>query len=89
MKNSREPSAAPVLGDLLDVTTSDILDYFAKCPHCGYAIQASEIRRRFSRGLIERTLHRTCGLPCGWSESSQVFLEALARADDPPRHRIA
>lgn len=65
-----------VLGELLRSTTHDILDYFAKCPRCGYAVQASETTKTFSRGLVERTVFRTCGLPCGWSESARSITES-------------
>jgi hypothetical protein len=84
---SRPASAAPsgtaearsvrVLGDLVHTTTRDLLNYFAKCPHCGYAVQASETTRAFSRGLVERRVFRTCGLPCGWHDSSQEITDAV------------
>ncbi len=66
-----------VLGELVHMSTRDLLDYFAKCPRCGYAVQASETTRSFSRGLVERTVFRTCGLPCGWHDSSHEIADAV------------
>lgn len=69
-----------VLGELVHTTTRDLLDYFAKCPRCGYAVQASETTRAFSRGLVERRVFRTCGLPCGWHDSSHEIADAVPSA---------
>lgn len=66
-----------VLGDLIGTTTHDLLDYFEKCPSCGYAAQASITVRAFSRGMLERTVFRTCGLPCGWSASTAEIVDAV------------
>ncbi|MFD5176751.1 hypothetical protein ACFWM1_13150 [Nocardia sp. NPDC058379] len=67
----------PVLGDLIGTTTHDLLDYFEKCPSCGYAAQASVTTRAFSRGVVERRLFRTCGLPCGWHVSTAEVVDAV------------
>ncbi|MBH0778061.1 hypothetical protein [Nocardia bovistercoris] len=85
----RRPSDEPVLGDLIAVTSSDILDYFAKCPHCGYAIQATETVKTYSRGLIERTIYHTCGLPCGWHDSTRAIMEVPRRDNDRTRFRVS
>jgi len=68
---TRLPCASgQALGDLLATSTRDIVDHFAACPQCGYSIQASETLMRFSKGNVQRTLFRTCGLPCGWDETT-------------------
>ncbi|MGW6117912.1 hypothetical protein ACWFRF_02635 [Nocardia sp. NPDC055165] len=64
-------------GDLIRTTTRDLLDFFAKCPQCGYAAQATETVRAFSSGLLERRVHRTCGLPCGWHELSSEIADTV------------
>ncbi|NQE68966.1 hypothetical protein NG2371_03430 [Nocardia gamkensis] len=82
-----------VLGELVHTATRDLLDYFAKCPRCGYPLQASETTRSFTRGLVERTVFRTCGLPCGWSDSSRELADAvpvhLSRPNPSPLGRNA
>ena len=69
-----------VLGELVHTTIRDLLNYFAKCPRCGYAVQASETTRAFSRGLVEHGIFLTCGLPCGWSHSSHEIVDAVPGA---------
>lgn len=59
-------------GDPVDVPihvlVRDVLDFFEKCPRCGYPAQASATVRTFRGGLVRTTIHRTCGVPCGWQE---------------------
>lgn len=43
-----------------------VLDFFEKCPDCGYPAEATETRRIFADGRTDTTLQPTCGLPCGW-----------------------
>ncbi|MFD4401246.1 hypothetical protein ACFWPH_00645 [Nocardia sp. NPDC058499] len=63
-------ASGQALGDLLATSTRDVVDHFAACPHCGYSVEASETLMRFSKGHVQRTLFRTCGLPCGWDETT-------------------
>ncbi|MRH90163.1 hypothetical protein GFY24_22430 [Nocardia sp. SYP-A9097] len=52
------------------VTASDvreILNYFGKCPLCGYPARASTYTARFDDGSTEEQIVATCGLPCGWN----------------------
>ncbi|MFC8530054.1 hypothetical protein [Nocardia sp. NPDC057227] len=44
----------------------DVLDFFEKCPECGYPAQASAIEREMASGATEVVLRASCGLPCGW-----------------------
>jgi hypothetical protein len=64
-------------GELIDSVTRDVLDYFESCPRCGYPAQSSETLRRFSKGFTERNLFRTCGLPCGWFDSSTSVTDSV------------
>ncbi|MFC9659631.1 hypothetical protein ACFVJ5_05290 [Nocardia sp. NPDC127606] len=43
-----------------------VLDFFEKCPDCGYPAEATETLRVFADGRTDTTLQPTCGLPCGW-----------------------
>lgn len=67
------PGREAASGQLVSSTTGELLDYFAKCPQCGYTAEASETVRTFSSGMVERMLFRTCGLPCGWLEPSSIW----------------
>ncbi|MGW6701581.1 hypothetical protein [Nocardia sp. NPDC055049] len=68
---------APIPGEVVRTMSHDLLDYFAKCPRCGYAAQATETVRAFSSGLVERRLYRTCGLPCGWHDSATQVADTV------------
>ncbi|MEU1994191.1 hypothetical protein ABZ511_07050 [Nocardia gamkensis] len=52
--------------DLIDVVVREILDYFQRCPACGYPAQASATMRTYRSGRVDETMRFTCGLPCGW-----------------------
>ncbi|WP_067563295.1 hypothetical protein [Nocardia acidivorans] len=45
----------------------EILNYFGKCPLCGYPARASTYTARFDDGTTEEHIIATCGLPCGWN----------------------
>ncbi len=53
----------------LSVYTSveEILNYFAKCPVCGYAASAWRYTHRQIDGTVASHTVARCGLPCGWS----------------------
>lgn len=57
-------------GELVTTATREILDLFERCPACGYPLQASETIRTYTRGVVERTVFRSCGMPCGWRDSA-------------------
>lgn len=44
-----------------------ILNYFGKCPACGYPARASTIRVRFDDDTAAELVVAQCGLPCGWN----------------------
>ncbi|MEV0296891.1 hypothetical protein [Nocardia sp. NPDC050710] len=51
------------------VRTHEILNYFGKCPECGYPARATEVRGLSAGGEIEVAVAASCDLPCGWSGS--------------------
>ncbi|MGN2639016.1 hypothetical protein ACTD5D_23205 [Nocardia takedensis] len=53
-------------------SVSEVLDFFARCPRCGYAATATRTTRERD-GEQEISLHPTCGLPCGWSGPVHSF----------------
>ncbi|MFD6161730.1 hypothetical protein ACFWF7_02520 [Nocardia sp. NPDC060256] len=44
-----------------------VLNYFGKCPLCGYPAQAATITAQFDDDEVEQLVVATCGVPCGWS----------------------
>ncbi|MEU7142701.1 hypothetical protein ABZ942_24860 [Nocardia sp. NPDC046473] len=44
-----------------------VLNYFGKCPLCGYPAHAARITAQFDDDETEQLVVATCGLPCGWS----------------------
>ncbi len=65
---------APNADAPLRVTVRDVLDYFAKCPACGYPAQASATVRELRDGRVETEVRPSCGLPCGWQGSPRVSM---------------
>ncbi|MBF6435334.1 hypothetical protein [Nocardia cyriacigeorgica] len=45
----------------------EVLDYFGKCPACGYPANAIARTVTYSDGSVRELATGTCGLPCGWS----------------------
>ncbi|MET7768436.1 hypothetical protein [Nocardia sp. NPDC005366] len=68
----------------VSISVSDVLDYFEKCPSCGYPAQATATVRRFENGHVETSIHPTCGLPCGWHGTVQVTTKPAVRVDPKP-----
>lgn len=55
-------------GDEPATVVKEILNYFGKCPACGYPARAAEVRAPSAKnGEIVVTIAATCDLPCGWS----------------------
>lgn len=69
----------------VSVTVSDVLDYFEKCPRCGYPAQATATVRRYENGRVETAIHPSCGLPCGWHGTVEVTTQQRMRAESDPR----
>ncbi|TLF76782.1 hypothetical protein [Nocardia cyriacigeorgica] len=59
----------------------EVLDYFGKCPACGYPANAIARTVTYSDGSTRELATGTCGLPCGWS--GPVELTTMTG----PRHR--
>ncbi len=78
------PQKPETEADSVIISVSDVLDYFEKCPSCGYHAQATATTRRFDNGRIETTVHPTCGLPCGWHGTVQVTSRSGARTETRP-----
>ncbi|WP_216912280.1 hypothetical protein [Nocardia noduli] len=53
-------------------SVTDVLDFFEKCPQCGYAAQATSTVRRYDSGRVVTLFHPTCAQPCGWSGTVRV-----------------
>ncbi len=87
-RNPWQQAAAPqkpeTEADSVIISVSDVLDYFEKCPSCGYHAQATATTRRFDNGRLETTVHPTCGLPCGWHGTVQVTSRSGVRAEIRP-----
>lgn len=63
-------------GVLVSTTVHDVLDYFAKCPRCGYPAQASATVRNYRGGRRDVVVTTTCGLPCGWHDTLEPRIPA-------------
>ncbi|WP_433621178.1 hypothetical protein [Nocardia sp. CA-120079] len=72
--NGRSPGA---VDEPITSTVREVLNYFAKCPRCGYAAQASSTTRTFVGGRVETTIYPTCGLPCGWHGTPRVLTDPV------------
>ncbi|MEU1994083.1 hypothetical protein ABZ511_06500 [Nocardia gamkensis] len=57
---------------VLRMRIRDLLDFFEKCPECGYPAQASAIEREMVSGRVETVVQASCGLPCGWQGNPRV-----------------
>ncbi|MEV0358087.1 hypothetical protein AB0H71_18725 [Nocardia sp. NPDC050697] len=51
---------------------TDVLDFFARCPACGYAAQATAVERERADGRTDATRRIGCALPCGWQDEAQT-----------------
>ncbi|WP_281919728.1 hypothetical protein [Nocardia cyriacigeorgica] len=50
----------------------EVLDYFGKCPACGYPAHAIARTVTYSDGSVRELATGTCELPCGWSGPVQL-----------------
>lgn len=55
----------------------DVLNYFGKCPDCGYTARASAIARTLRSGVVHTTVQVDCALPCGWQANAQSHTSAI------------
>lgn len=79
----RPTPQATAADESVSVSVNDVLDYFEKCPQCGYPAQATATVRRFDNGRVETAIHPSCGLPCGWHGAVQVSTQQRVRVDIP------
>ncbi|MCC3331973.1 hypothetical protein [Nocardia abscessus] len=80
-KHSRPSRVDAPNGDApLRMTVRDVLNYFAKCPDCGYPAQASATVRELRDGRVETEVRPSCGLPCGWQGSPQISMSGTGSA---------
>ncbi len=65
--DSRRPDETHGSCGVSAVRSREILNYFGKCPACGYPARA--VLRTISRndGGVTDAVIATCELPCGWS----------------------
>jgi hypothetical protein len=52
------------------VTVIPALNFFAKCPRCGYPAEAVATVRTYASGKVDNELVATCGMPCGWQSTT-------------------
>lgn len=64
--HTRPERQLPALDRPIRMRVRDVLDFFEKCPDCGYPAQASAIEREMASGVTEVVVRPSCGLPCGW-----------------------
>ncbi|WP_067901865.1 hypothetical protein [Nocardia vaccinii] len=55
------PPGAPIHS-----TVTEILDYFGKCPRCGYPAGAAHLAHTYADGSTDSETIATCAQPCGW-----------------------
>ncbi|WP_067677158.1 hypothetical protein [Nocardia miyunensis] len=54
-------------GSPIHSSVTEILDYFGKCPRCGYPATAAHLAHTYQDGSTGSENIATCGQPCGWS----------------------
>ncbi|MCL2535169.1 MAG: hypothetical protein FWE39_13490 [Nocardiaceae bacterium] len=59
---------------IVSSSVREILNYFGKCPVCGYPARASTIAVTFDDGDARSLVVGTCGRPCGWNAPVEVTL---------------
>ncbi|MFC8046107.1 hypothetical protein [Nocardia sp. NPDC057353] len=64
----------------LHMRVRDVLDFFEKCPECGYPAQASAVEREMASGRVEVVVSPSCGLPCGWRGAPRTTVTGAAPA---------
>lgn len=60
-------------------TVTEILDYFGKCPRCGYPATAAHLAHTYADGTSDSEIIATCGQPCGWQGPATVTRMTHAR----------
>ncbi|WP_174183786.1 hypothetical protein [Nocardia barduliensis] len=73
MVRTQIPPPRSIPDRVLHMRIRDVLDFFEKCPDCGYPAHASAIEREMVSGRVETVIQATCGLPCGWQGNPRVY----------------
>lgn len=77
--------ANPSSGPRLVVAKSQpqaVLNYFGRCPACGYLAEATTTTFMFRDGSTERMVIAECAMPCGWSDAVDLTTMTIT----PSRH---
>ncbi|MGN2639793.1 hypothetical protein ACWEKT_00090 [Nocardia takedensis] len=75
--------AVPAEESTVVTTVTDLLDFFEKCPRCGYFAQATATVRRYDTGRVDTAIHPSCGLPCGWHGPVRVTTRQRGGVESP------
>ena len=62
----------------------EVLDYFGKCPTCGYPARASTHTVYYSDGSTTAKVTGMCESPCGWSGPVTLTTMTDRRRFDQP-----
>ncbi|MEU6563391.1 hypothetical protein [Nocardia nova] len=65
--NTARPTGTDGSRGVAAVRSREILNYFGKCPVCGYPAQAVLRTVCHTDGVITDAVIATCELPCGWT----------------------
>ncbi|MGW4368110.1 hypothetical protein ACWEKT_20950 [Nocardia takedensis] len=56
----------------LSTEMSEVLDYFAPWPDCGYHPEAATVVRHYDTEVHETALYTGCVLSCGWGQVART-----------------
>ncbi len=62
----------------------EVLNYFGKCPSCGYPSRASTHTVYYSDGSTSAMVTGMCESPCGWSGPVKLTTMTARRPFDQP-----
>ncbi|WP_109524854.1 MULTISPECIES: hypothetical protein [Nocardia] len=68
---------------LVSGTVSELLDFFGKCPQCGYSATATESVCRYDNDRVDSKVYVTCALPCGWGAMAAPGTRAVRSTPRP------
>ncbi|WP_063001626.1 MULTISPECIES: hypothetical protein [Nocardia] len=50
----------------------EVLNYFGRCPVCGYSAEATVVVTTYTDGSSDTQPLGRCGLPCGWTGAIEM-----------------